>query len=246
VTPLILEQWLFLFRSDYHFSMKKSVIRAFIALLSVPVVFGQFSVAASGGCTVNHEELSVLATVLKSISAQSRSVLVVESRTDSSHSAREFTTLGDLLFNDAASDLSSRLQAAPSGGTVFLTTPPAMIPEVRQHELEREYDIKKRQPCKIPSTNTGSKMLVFKTPAELKQIFSGDDPHNGWRRFHKLFGDDAALVRFSRVAFDSSKQYAIVHISSGSAEMSGGGELYLLRRLNGSWAISRTFSTWTT
>ncbi len=225
--------------------MKKSVLRAFVALLSAPVVFGQFSVAASGGCTVNHEERSVLTTVLKSISAQSRSVLVIESGTDSSHSAREFT-LGDLLFNDAASELSSQLQAAPSGSTFFVSTPPAIIPEVQQHELEQEYDIKLRQPCTIPSMNNGSKVLLFKTHLEVKQIFSGDDPHKGWTRFHKLFGNDAELVWFSRVAFDKAKHYAIVHVSSGLAEMAGGGELYLLTRLNGSWVIRRIFSTWTT
>lgn len=225
--------------------MKKSVIHAFFALLSVPLIFGKFSVAASGGCTVDYEELSVLTTVLKSISAQSRSLLVIESSTDRSHSAREFN-LGDLLFHDAAPGLSSQLQAAPSGSTIFLSTPPPIIPEVQQHELEQEYDFKLRQPCKIPATNHGSKELIFKTPAEVKQIFSGDDPHNGWRRFHKLFGNDAELVTFSRVAFDRPKQYAIVHVSSGLAEMAGGGELYLLSRLNGSWVIRRIFPTWTT
>lgn len=225
--------------------MKKSAICAFLALLSVPLVFGQFSVAASGGCTVDYEELSVFTTVLKSISAQSRSLLVIESSTDRSHSAREFK-LGDLLFHDAAPGLSSKLQAAPSGSTIFLSTPPAIIPEVQQHELEREYDFKLRQPCKIPATSNSSKVLIFKTPTEVKQIFSGDDPHNGWRRFHKLFGNDAELVTFSRVAFDRSKQYAIVHVSSGLAEMAGGGELYLLSRLNGSWVIKRIFPTWTT
>jgi hypothetical protein len=235
-----------LFRADYHFSMEKSVLRAFVALLSAPVVFGQFSVAASGGCTVNHEERSVLTAVLKSISAQQRSVLVIESRTDSSHFAREFK-LGDLLFHDTASELSSQLQVAPSGSTSFVSLSPAIIPEVQQHELEQEYDIKKRrQPCRIPSMNNGSKVLLFKTPEEVKQIFSSDDPHKGWTRFHKLFGNDAELITFSRVAFDRAKQYAVVHVSSGLAEMAGGGELYLLTRLNGSWVIRRTFSTWTT
>jgi hypothetical protein len=233
----------------YHFSVKKSVLRAFVALLSAPVVFGQFSVAASGSCKVNHEERSVLTTVIKSISAHSRSVLVIESRTDSSHSAREFI-LGDLLFHDAAPELSSQLQAAPSGSTFFVSTPPAIIPEVQQHELEQEYDIKLRQPCRIPSMNNGSKVLLFKTPVEVRQIFSGDDPHDdphkGWTRFHRLFGNDAELVTFSRVAFDKARQYAIVHVSSGLAEMAGGGELYLLTRLNGNWVIRRTFSTWTT
>jgi hypothetical protein len=94
--------------------------------------------------------------------------------------------------------------------------------------------------------NIGPKLLLLKTPAQMKEVFSGKDLGKRWMRFHRLFGDDAELLTFSRVAFDSAKQYALVHVSSGFSENGGGGELYLLTRLNGVWVIKRTFSTWAT
>ena len=228
--------------------MEKSVLRFFAALLAASIVFaafGQFSAAASDGCTVDHEERSVLTTVLKSMSARSRSILVIESRTDSSHFARTFR-LADLLLRDATSELSSQLEAAPSGSTVFLSTPAPTIPEVQQHELEQDYDAKLSQSCRIPAMSNDSKLLLFKNPVEIKEIFSGNDSSNGWIRFHHLFGNDAELLTFSRVAFDAAKQYALVHVSSGLSETGGGGELYLLTRLKGDWVIKRTLSTWAT
>jgi hypothetical protein len=64
-----------------------------------------------------------------------------------------------------------------------------------------------------------------------------------WLRFHREFGNDAELLTFSRVAFDGAKQYGLVHVSSGISEDGGGGELYLLTRLNGDWVIKRIFPT---
>ena len=226
--------------------MEKSVLRFFASLPAAFVVFaalGPFSVTASGACTIDGEEREVLTTVLKSMSEGSDSVLVVESRTDSSHFARTFR-LEDLLLHDAMSELPSQLKAAPSGGTVFVSVPAPIIPEIKQRELEQEYKAKLSQPCRIPALRNGSKVLL-RTPAQVKEIF-GSDPIAGWTRFHQLFGENAESVTLSRVAFDAKKQYALVHVSSGLSEMAGGGELYLLARFNGNWVIKRRFSTWTT
>jgi hypothetical protein len=54
------------------------------------------------------------------------------------------------------------------------------------------------------------------------------------------------LLTFSRVAFDTAKQYALVHVSSGISEHGGCGELYLLNWVGGNWVIKRVFQTWTT
>jgi len=228
--------------------MGKCALRFFVALFAALLVFaalGRSAVAASGGCTIDQEERSVLTTVLKSMSEGSRSVLVVESRTDSSHFARTFS-LGDLLSRDGLSELPSQLKAAPSGSAVFVNRPHPIVPEIQQHELEQEYEGKLSQPCRIPAVRNASKLKLFRTPAQVKEIFSGNDPIKSWGCFHRLFGDDAEVLRFSRVAFDRTKQYALVHVSSGISEMGGGGELYLLTRLDGDWVIKRTFSTWAT
>jgi len=226
--------------------MDRSAVR--VAVLGAWLIFGAFVqtlVAASSNCSVGQEERTVLATVLQEISAHSRSALVVESRTDSSHFARTFT-LRDLLLRDETSELLPQLNAAPSGSTVSVPSPAPIVPEVRQHELEQDYNVKLSRPCSIPSLINASKLLVFSSPAQIKRIFSSNDLAKRWSQFHRVFGDDAELLTFSRVAFDHAKQYALVHVSSGVSENGGGGELYLLTRLNGEWLIKRVFPMWVT
>ena len=228
-------------------AMEKSSSRFRTLLLlvsAVLVAFGQPTGAASRGCTIDREERSVLTTILQNMTGQSRSVLVVESRTDSSHFAR--ISLTDLLSREATSDLPSQVKAAPSGSTLFLSNPSPIIPPREQHELEQEYNAKLSEPCSIPVMMKGSKQLLFKTPAQVDEVLSGSDFSKGWIRFHQLFGKNAELVVFSRVAFDKAKQYALVHVSSGISADGGDGELYLLSRQNGNWAIKRTFVTWAT
>jgi hypothetical protein len=226
--------------------MARSAVR--VAVLGTWMILGalvQSSVAAPSNCTIGQEESTVLATVLNEISAHSRSALVVESRTDSSHFARTFT-LRDLLLRDETSELLPQLNAAPSGSTVVLARPAQIVPEVRQYELERDYNAKLSHPCSIPSLDNVSKLFVFRSAAQIERLFSSNDLAKRWSQFHRVFGDDAELLTFSRVAFDRAKQYALVHVSSGVSENGGGGELYLLTRLNGDWVIKRVFPTWTT
>jgi len=223
-------------------------VSRFVTALAAGVLFGAAehpSVAVSGNCTTNQEERTVLTTVLMEVSKHSRSVVVVESKTDSSHFATEFS-LRNLLLQDEASELLPKLRVAPSGSTVSLPSPTPVIPAAQQHELEREYKAKLKEPCTIPPLSTGSQGLVFKSPVEVSRILSGNDPRKGWARFHRVFGDDAALVTLSRVAFDTPKQFALVHVSSVVSQNGGGGELYLLNCLNGIWVIKRVFPTWTT
>jgi hypothetical protein len=169
-------------------------------------------------------------------SMESGSVLVVESRTDSSHFARTFK-LSELLLGETTSDLSAQLNAAPSRSTFFLPSPPPIIPLKAQQEIEEEYRRKLSEPCNIPVMRTGPKQGLFESPAKVEEIFSGTDLSRRWRRFHKVFGEDAELDTFSRVAFDRARQYALVHVSSGLSSVAGGGDLYLLSRRNGKWSI---------
>ena len=207
--------------------------------------FVQLSAAASSNCTIGQEERSVLATVLTEISAHSGSSLVVESSTDSSHFARDFA-LRDVLWRDETSKLLPQLKAAPSGSTVLLPNPTPIVPEVQERELEGDYNAKLSRPCSIPSLNNVSKRVIFRSPAQIRRIFSSNDLASTWSQFHRLFGNDAELLRSSRVAFDTANQYALVHVSLGVSQNGAGGELYLLTRLNGDWVIKRVFPTWLT
>lgn len=138
------------------------------------------------------------------------------------------------------------LTAAPSGSTVVLSSPAPLVPEVQQRELEGDYNAKLTRSCSIPSLNNVSKLVISRSPAQISRTFSTNDLVNRWSQFHRLFGDDAELLTFSRVAFDTAKQYALVHVSSGVSQNGGGGELYLLTHLNGDWVIKRVFPTWAT
>jgi hypothetical protein len=115
-----------------------------------------------------------------------------------------------------------------------------------QQEVEEEYRRKVSEPCNIPVMRNGSKQVLFRSPAKVKEMFSGTDMSKNWMRFHEVFGEDAELDNFSRVAFDRARHYALVHVSSGLSSVAGGGDLYLLRCRNGKWSIERTFSTWAT
>jgi hypothetical protein len=187
--------------AGYHFCMDKSA--APITLLGVWLIVGasvQSLVAASSNCSVGQEERTVLATVLKETSTHSRSALVVQSRTDGSHFARTFN-LRDLLLRNETSELLPQVNVAPSGSTVLLSSPAPIVPEVRQHELERDYGAKLSQPGSIPSLNNVSKLLVFRSPEQIKRIFSSNDHAERWSQFHRVFGDNAELSTCSRVAF---------------------------------------------
>jgi len=118
------------FPAGYHFCMDRNAFRD--SILGACLIFGAFvqsTVAASSNCSVGQDERTVLATVLKEISTHSRSALVVESSTDSSHFAQTFT-LRDLLSRDETSELLPQLNAAPSGSTVLLPSPSPIVPEV--------------------------------------------------------------------------------------------------------------------
>jgi len=226
--------------------MDRSGVR--VTVLGVSLIFGAFvqsSVAASSNCTIGQEERTVLSTVLREISAHSRSTLVVESSTDSSHFARTFT-LRDLLLREETSGLLPQLRAAPSGSTVMLSNPAPVVPKVQQRELQGDYNEKLSRPCSISSLNNVSKLVVLKSPAQIRRVFSNNDLVERWSQFHRRFGNDAELLTFSRVAFDTAKQYALVHVSSGVSESGSGGELYLLSHLNGDWVTKRVFPTWAT
>lgn len=240
------QQWLSAFHSAYYFGMYKAASR-FFSTLTVSVLFGtvvQSSVAASENCTLNEKEHTVLSSVLNDISKHPGSVVIVESRTDSSHFASEFR-LRDLLLQAEASELLPQLRSAPSGSTVSLSPVP-IISEIQEHELEQDFRAKLKQPCSIPPFSNGPKPPLLRTRVEMSRMFSGNDPSKGWSRFHQVFGDDAELLTFSRVAFDTAKQYALVHVSSGISEHGGCGELYLLNWVGGNWVIKRVFQTWTT
>jgi hypothetical protein len=57
-------------------------------------------------------------------------------------------------------------------------------------------------------------------------------------QFERRFGKDAELVEFSRVAFNSNKTVALLHVLGLRT-----GELYLLERKDGKWTVKYRYGT---
>jgi hypothetical protein len=57
-------------------------------------------------------------------------------------------------------------------------------------------------------------------------------------QFEKRFGKDAELVEFSRVAFNSTKTVALLHVLGLRT-----GDLHLLERKNGKWIVKYRYGT---
>jgi hypothetical protein len=58
-----------------------------------------------------------------------------------------------------------------------------------------------------PSLNNVSKLVIPRSPAQIRRIFSGNDAVKRRSQFDQVFGNDAELLTFFRVAFDAAKQY---------------------------------------
>lgn len=217
---------------------------AIILLIGCATVYA----APAGGCVVAEGEQKVYSVLLHRTASEEKNwTAVVEQLTDNSHFAREFN-LNDMLESDMRAAWHEKLEAAPSGSTAILAGPPNYtqpIPPGVQRELEQQYQKNLDHPCTIPVLRDKSQHAVFLSSIQIRRTLSKDSI-KGWRRFHQRFGENADIRRFSRVAFDQNKVYALVHASWGAGAMAGGGVLYLLKREGLDWMIVREWPTWTT
>lgn len=88
----------------------------------------------------------------------------------------------------------------------------------------------------------GVPRLRFVSSTEEKWIFRKGV--SGWIVFHKRYGKDTSIEQFSRVAFNSNKTLALLHVSGGIASMGAGGDLCMFERKGGRWVLKWHRETW--
>jgi len=216
-----------------------------VAVLALLVVRPSSASDRSLRCEADGTEREIYAAVLRSEQSDSAPI-VVKTETEGLHFRID---LGSLLFGEIVASLAPRLISAPKGSVIIFSSPPPgalTLPRQEIQALNDDFERKNRTPCQIGAPPTNWKLVRYISPAILDRLFNSDDPIPGWRRFHELYGDNAELFWFSRVAFGRERKLAIVHVSAGIGHMAAGGRLYLLAFVNHKWSILRAYPTWTT
>jgi hypothetical protein len=76
------------------------------------------------------------------------------------------------------------------------------------------------------------------------KIFEGEEPAQGWARFHARFPDAAGLLGVSRVAIDEARLNALVYIEFACGPECGTGRLVRLTRVDGLWQVQSGELLW--
>jgi hypothetical protein len=82
---------------------------------------------------------------------------------------------------------------------------------------------------------------VFINQAALNVIFSVKD---AWQHFHDNFPGVKSLVRISRPAIDPDSDLAVVYLGVYCGVDCGEGDLFLLGKLKGKWAVVHKQRMW--
>jgi hypothetical protein len=139
-----------------------------------------------------------------------------------------------------------KLNTIPHGSIVLVTTTEATDGNVDKfsdmfhatkgytipNELREDFKSKNKSSCTITAFH-GIKNLSFVSETELAR--PGE--------IQKRYGQDALLITFSRVGFNSDRTFAFLHVSLGVDISPGAGTLYLLKRRGQTWAITLKVET---
>jgi hypothetical protein len=97
-----------------------------------------------------------------------------------------------------------------------------------------DFSRKGRESCRVGTLSGLRKVRVIPAPED-----------GSSRVFHRRYGNNALLVRVSRVGFTRESTIAVLHVSY-YAQRSGGGCLYVFERKAGRWVMKTEYPTWTT
>jgi hypothetical protein len=103
-------------------------------------------------------------------------------------------------------------------------------------EVRADFKTKNNSRCVIEPF-TGDQNLRFISKREADTVFAC-----GWREFYRKYGKGAWIVNVSRVGLNRDRNLALLHIMD-SGEGVGVGELYVLERKDGVWAVKSSIQT---
>lgn len=66
----------------------------------------------------------------------------------------------------------------------------------------------------------------------------------GWKKFYRKFPNSVGNASFSRVGFDSERNFAVVNFGNQSACLAGGGQIVFLQKENDIWKVKKSQMTW--
>lgn len=85
--------------------------------------------------------------------------------------------------------------------------------------------------------------IVLVSEDEISKIFI-PSCNSGWQRFYRKYPNSFGNTSFSRVGFDSRRNFAVVNFGNQSGCLVGGGQIVFLQKENDVWRIKKTQSTW--
>ena len=66
----------------------------------------------------------------------------------------------------------------------------------------------------------------------------------GWKSFYRKFPNSVGNTSFSRVGFDTERNFAVVNFGNQSACLAGGGQIVFLQKEKAVWKVKKSQMTW--
>jgi hypothetical protein len=85
--------------------------------------------------------------------------------------------------------------------------------------------------------------IILVSENELGKIFI-PTCDSGWRKFYRKYPNAAGNASFSRIGFDSGRNFAVVNFGSQSGCSEGGGEIVFLQKEDDAWRVKKSQATW--
>jgi hypothetical protein len=137
------------------------------------------------------------------------------------------TSTGFLPSSD--NELQQRMEYITSG-----------LPDVSKETLNDFLERNRRQPSQLsPDMQLGVEYVLL-SAEEFSAIMNQS---NGWDAFYEKYSR-LGYMQFSRVGFNKTLDQAVLYVGSIPGPMMGGGNYYLMEKMDGQWVIKEQVLAW--
>lgn len=98
--------------------------------------------------------------------------------------------------------------------------------------------------------NFDSKFEIAPTPFKLLSTEENDYDfktlgiNEGWKAFHKQYGESNGIIDFSRIGFNNAKDQAVLETGRYTASLAAEGAIIYLVKENNIWKVKKILKTW--
>jgi hypothetical protein len=129
-------------------------------------------------------------------------------------------------------------------GTVIDNEVEMVISRTVLEELFQDCYAKKWGNYELVANNFPSQdKIVLVSEKDLEPIFNANCDV-AWRRFYKKFPSAKGNTSFSRIGFNSQRNFAVVNFGSQSACLASSGRIIFLEKENEVWKVKKSQTTW--